>query len=224
MGRRLISQRRGRGTPTYRAPKKRLNINLLYKNLHGRVVDIINDPGRNTPVAKILYSDGTNSYVLAPLGIKTGEDASFVSTLGKTPVGASVFSIEASPNSGPKLCRTSGSFATLVSKTGKKCVLQMPSKKKKILHSECRASVGIPAGGGHHEKPFLKAGKRWIAMHRRGKLYPRTSGVAMNAVDHPFGGPTKPGKPTTVSRNAPPGAKVGSWGARRTGYRKGKKD
>jgi len=69
----------------------------------------------------------------------------------------------------------------------------------------------------------VKAGKKWIAMHRKGKLYPRTSGVAMNAVDHPFGGPTKPGKSTTVSKHAPPGAKVGSWGARRTGKKKGKR-
>jgi len=59
-------------------------------------------------------------------------------------------------------------------------------------------------------------------MHSRGKLYPRTSGVAMNAVDHPFGGPTKPGTPKTVSRHAPPGAKVGAWGARRTGRKRGK--
>ncbi len=223
MGRRLRSQRRGRGTPTYRSPKKRLKISILYKNLQGKVVDIINDPKRNTPVAKIRYSDGSNSYLLAPLGIKTGDDSSFVSTLANTPVGTSVFAIESSPNSGPKLCRTSGSFGTLISKAGKKCVIQMPSKQKKTLHAECRTSIGIPAGGGQQEKPFLKAGKKWIAMHRRGKLYPRTSGVAMNAVDHPFGGPTKPGKPTTVSKHAPPGAKVGSWGAKRTGYKKGKR-
>jgi len=35
--------------------------------------------------------------------------------------------------------------------------------------------------------------------------------VAMNPVDHPHGGGSHPhvGKPSTVSRNAPPGRKVG---------------
>ena len=44
----------------------------------------------------------------------------------------------------------------------------------------------------------------------------------INAVDHPFGGgrDKKPGKPKTVSRNAPPGRKVGSIAAKRTGKRK----
>ena len=138
-------------------------------------------------------------------------------------MGAQVFGIETVPFSGPKLCNSSGSFATLVSKTSKKCIIQMPSKKKKELDPNCRASMGTPAGEGFSDKPWVKAGKKWIAMHRKGKLYPRTSGVAMNAIDHPFGGPTKPGKPTTVSRHAPPGRKVGSWGARRSGKRKGKK-
>ena len=42
-------------------------------------------------------------------------------------------------------------------------------------------------GGGRKEKPLVKAGKAWHLMHAKGKLYPKTSGVAMNAVDHPFG-------------------------------------
>jgi large subunit ribosomal protein L2 len=223
MGRRLISQRRGRGSPTYRVPEMRLKANIRYMNINGKIVDFVNDPSRNPPLAKILYGNGEKGYLIAPLGARLGDDTSFVSTLSKIPVGANIFSIESCPNSGPKFCRTAGSAAMLVSKASSKCTIQFPSKKKKLLDENCRASVGIPAGGGHHEKPFLKAGKKWIAMHKRGKLYPRTSGVAMNAVDHPFGGPTKPGKPKTVSKHAPPGKKAGAWGARRTGRRRGKK-
>ncbi len=222
MGRRLIPQRRGRGTPTYRARKRRLDTRLSYRKEKGKVVDIVNDPSRRTPLARVKYQDGSSNYLLAPLGIKTGDDTGFISTLGDAPIGASIFAIESSPNSGPKFCRTAGSFGTIVSKSGKKCVVQLSSKKKKTFHTDCRASTGVPAGGGHIEKPLVKAGKKWIIMHRKGKLYPRTSGVAMNAIDHPFGGPTGPGKPTTTSRHAPPGAKVGSWGARRTGKRAGK--
>jgi len=224
MGRRLISQRRGRGSsPTYRVPKRGKIIKVLYKNIDGQVTDIINDPGRDSPLAKVRYSDGTENYLIAPRGMKVGDRTDFVSPLSKIPVGAQVFAIESSPFSGPKLCNSPGSFATLVSKAKNKCIVQLPSKKKKELNSGCRASMGTPAGDGCNEKPWAKAGKKWIAMHRRGKMYPRTSGVAMNAGDHPFGGPTKPGKPMTMSRNAPPGQKTGSWGARRTGKRKGKK-
>lgn len=223
MGKRIISQRRGRGTPTYRAPKRGRMINVVYKSVDGRVVDIVNDPGRASPLAEVKYSDGSQDYLIAPKGLIVGDGTDFVSTLSKTPVGAQVFGIETYPNSGPKLCNTPGAFATIVSKAKTKCVIQLPSKKKKELNPECRASLGVPAGEGFKDKPFMKAGNKWIAMHRRGKLYPRTSGVAMNAIDHPFGGPTKPGKSTTVSRHSPPGAKVGSWGARRTGKKKGKK-
>ena len=95
----------------------------------------------------------------------------------------------------------------------------MPSKKQKQFHPNCRATVGVIAGSGKGEKPILKAGKRHHMMKARNKLYPQTSGVAMNAVDHPFGsgrGRHK-GKPTIAPRFAPPGRKVGMIRARRTG-------
>jgi large subunit ribosomal protein L2 len=222
MGKRIISQRRGRGSPTYRVPRRGKMINVTYKNVEGTVVDIIDDPGRNAPVAKVKYSDGSISYLIAPSGIRAGDRADFVMAISKIPIGTQIFGIETYPHSGPKLCNTPGSFSTIVSKGKDKCIIQLPSKKTKKIDANCRASVGRPANDGLKEKPWMKAGKKWIAMHRRGKLYPRTSAVAMNAVDHPFGGPTKPGTPTTVSRHAPPGAKVGAWGARRTGRKRGK--
>ena len=87
----------------------------------------------------------------------------------------------------------------------------------------CRATIGIPAAGGRVEKPWVKVGKKWHAMHARGKIYPRSAGVAMSPVDHPYGGRSKrPRTSKTVSRDAPPGAKVGSIAARRVGKRKGK--
>ncbi len=221
MGRRLRHQRRGRGSsPTYRHPASRLKAKVEYRNSEGRVVDIVNDPSRTAPLARIEYGDGSEGYTIAPRGLRTGESTGFVSKLSELPVGTHIFGIENSPNSGPKLCRTSGTFATVMSRSGKKVVVEMPSKKTVKLDRNCRASTGVPAGEGHKEKPWIKAGKKWIAMHRKGIMYPRTSGVAMNAVDHPFGGPTKPGKSTTCSRNSPTGRKVGSIGARRTGKKK----
>lgn len=220
MGRRIISQRRGRGTSTYRVPKRGLKAYISYKNKSGKIIDIINDPGRDSPLAVVLYDDGSKGYLVAPRGLAVGDDSGFVKDLEKVPIGSTVFGIEKSPNSGPKFCRTAGSSATVTSKTSNKVILKLPSKKSIEVNPACRVSLGTPAGEGQHEKPWIKAGKKWIAMHRRGKKYPRTSGVAMNAGDHPFGGPTKPGKSMSTSRHASPGRKVGSFGGRRSGKKK----
>jgi large subunit ribosomal protein L2 len=101
--------------------------------------------------------------------------------------------------------------------------VQFASGKIKHMNAECRAMVGVPAGGGRMEKPWVKAGKKVHAMAVRGRLYPRSVGVAMTATDHPFGGKKKAPRPSeSVSRHAPPGSKVGSISPRRTGRRKGK--
>jgi len=98
----------------------------------------------------------------------------------------------------------------------------LPSKKQKSFLPECRATIGIISGSGKKEKPFVKAGTRHHLMRAKGKLYPRTSGVAMNAVDHPFGSGRGRhiGKSQIAPRFAPPGRKVGMIRARRTGRRK----
>ncbi len=222
MGKRIIQQRRGKGSPTYRAPPYKFKPSLEYKDQSGRVVNIVNDKMRNSPLAEVEYSDRSRGYLIAPEGIRVGDSIkNIILPLSQVTEGMQISAIETYPNSGPKLCRTPGSFATMVSRGKKECIIQLPSKKKKKLNPNCRVIVGIPAGEGRREKPFVKAGKKWIVMHARGKLYPRTSGVAMNVVDHPFGGGyTGLGKHKTVSRHAPPGKKVGSISPRRTGKKK----
>ena len=107
-------------------------------------------------------------------------------------------------------------------KTKNKVIVQFKSKKTKELNPECRAIVGIAAGGGRLEKPILKAGKRMKMMRAKNKLYPQTSGVAMNAVDHPFGSGRGRhiGKSKVAPRFAPPGRNVGSIRSKRTGAKK----
>jgi len=222
MGKNIIAQKRGRGGPTYRVPNYHFQPFIVYRDVPGKVVDIMNDRRRNAPIAKVRYDDNALGYVIAPEGIRVGSSiGDFVQPLSDIAVGSIVFGIETSPNSGPKLCRTSGSAAFLVSKDRKKCIIQLPSKRVKSLNPDCKATIGVPAGGGRKEKPWVKAGKKWHAMHARGNVYPRTSAVKMNALDHPFGGPSRrPGKSKSVSRTAPPGRKVGSISSRRTGRRK----
>ncbi|MFH1364033.1 MAG: 50S ribosomal protein L2, partial [Candidatus Aenigmatarchaeota archaeon] len=166
MGRRIIAQRRGRGSSTFRVPPRSFSPVVQYSNQVGVVTDIVNDTGRNAPLAEVQYSDKHVGYVIAPEGLKVGDVVNdYVMTLSDIPEGSDIFAIESSPNSGPTFCRTPGSSAILVSK-GKKCSVKLPSKVVKTFHPECRATIGIPAGDGRKDKPILKAGKKWIIAHR----------------------------------------------------------
>jgi len=207
---------------TYRVPEKSFTPKIEYKDKPGRVADILKNPLANSPVAQIVYDDNTKGFVIAPEGMKIGDAVQgFVKAAAEVSEGTIVSAIETYPYSGPKLCRAPGSFAILVSKTQKECTIQLPSKKTKRINLQCRVTLGIPAGEGAKEKPLIKAGNKYHRAHARGKLYPRTSGGAMNAVDHPYGGGyTGLGKPKSVSRHAPPGRKVGSLSPKRTGKRK----
>jgi large subunit ribosomal protein L2 len=97
----------------------------------------------------------------------------------------------------------------------------MPSKKEKSFNKNCRAVVGVIAGAGRLDKPLLKAGKNHHIKKARNKLWPRTSAVKMNAIDHPFGsGRGKRIKSKIAKRDAPAGARVGHISPRRTGRAK----
>jgi len=82
------------------------------------------------------------------------------------------------------------------------------------------------AAGGRCDKPILKAGNQFHKFKRQRKKWPIVRGVAMNPVEHPHGGGNQQhmGKPGTVSRWTPPGAKVGLIAARRTGKITGGRD
>jgi large subunit ribosomal protein L2 len=232
MGKRIIARARGKGGPRYRAPSHRyagkVEYNVSRDNSFGLIVDIIHDPGRNAPVAIVEFPDKSKKLHIAPEGIKVGNiisywsgfDTGSVVPLSILQEGTKIFGIETYPGSGPKICRSSGSFATVMGKTKDRVKVMFSSGKIKEIHEKCLATIGIPAGGGRKEKPWIKAGRIYYALKARNRLFPRTQGVAMNPVDHPFGGKSAPGGPKSVSRNAPPGRKVGSISPRRSGKRK----
>ncbi len=234
MGKRIIPRARGAGGPRYRAPSHRYLGKVEYfpfTNIAGKVVDIMHDPGRSAPVAIVKTDDGKEILHIAPEGLKAGDVINYggdisvgnVVELGKIPEGTKIFGIETFPGSGPKLCRSSGVFAQIVGKSGNKIAIQFPSGQIKEIDVRCRATIGVPAAGGRVEKPWLKVGKQWYARHTRGKIFPRSAGVIMNPVDHPYGGRQHRPRPSrTVSRHAPPGAKVGSISPKRVGKRKGR--
>lgn len=132
-----------------------------------------------------------------------------------------VCNVELRPGDGGRIARSSGSFATVVSHSDNKTTLKLPSKRNVEIYKNCRAMIGIVSGGGRKEKPFLKAGEKFYAKKAKGQVYPETKGVKMAAASHPHGGGRhrRPGSSTTVSRHAPPGAKVGLIAARNSGRR-----
>lgn len=222
MGKRIIQQRRGKGSSTYRVRGANFKYKLEFKDKKGVVKDIVQDPGRIVPVAIVQYEDGSKGHIPAREGIAVNDTLDdVVMPLALIPETKPIFAIESVPNSGPVFCRAGGSSAFIVSKDEKNCTVQFPSKKVKTFSLKCRAIVGTPAGAGRADKPWMKAGPKWIAMHKKGKLYPITSANAMNAVDHPFGGAySGVNKPKTVSKDASPGRKVGTVGSKRTGRKK----
>lgn len=232
MGKRIIARARGKGGPRYRAPSHRFlgRVKYIQDKRSVRVVDIVHDPGRSAPVA-IVRVGGQDVLHIASEGLMVNQTIAYggepqtgnILELSEIPVGAKIFGIENYPGSGPKFCRSSGSFAVIMNKTKDRVTVKFNSGKTKDLNPRSRATIGVPAGGGRLEKPWVKAGKKVHAMMARGRLYPMPSGVHMSPVDHPYGGKSKRPRPSKgVSRNAPPGAKVGSIAPKRFGTRRGR--
>jgi large subunit ribosomal protein L2 len=241
MGKRLVTQRRGRGGPRYQFPSHRFEGEIKYlpkldyeKGVGGQVINIEDDGARTAPVARILLEDLTELRMLAPEGMEVGQWVTLggegkpvsgnVLELGKIPEGTLVYNIEHRPGDGGKIARSSGSCASVVAHERVLGVtyVKMPSKKTIALNSKAKATVGIVAGGGRTDKPMVRAGQAWFKHKARNKLYPTVRGVAKNACNHPHGGGGHgyTGRPSSVSRDTPPGRKVGHIAPSRTGRRK----
>lgn len=239
MGKSLIQQRRGKGSITFRAPSHRYKGKAHHRSqdkssdlVIGTIKDIVHCPGHSSPLAEIVYDDKKNNLMIAPEGVKVGDILSMGKDVdikvGNTlpvkniPEGTLVFNIESQPGDGGKFVRSSGVAARILTKQKGKVVIELPSKKQKSFHPDCRASIGVVAGSGRKEKPFYKAGKKYHAMNARRKFWPKVTAQAMNAVDHPFGGSrsSRKGRPTIAPKHAPPGRKVGMIRPRRTGRKK----
>ena len=126
MGKRIIPRARGKGGPRYRVPSHRyagkVEYNLDKSISTGLIVDIIHDPGRNAPVAVVEFPNKSRRLHIAPEGLKAGDVINYwsgfnlgsVLPLSEVPDGTKIFGIETFPGSGPKICRSSGSFATVM--------------------------------------------------------------------------------------------------------------
>tara|TARA_Y100000310_G_C20686413_1_gene819303 strand:+ start:2866 stop:3567 length:702 start_codon:yes stop_codon:yes gene_type:complete len=232
MGKRIIQQARGKGSNTYKVRRKAFKHKIKYlRHLSGEgtVLRLLNSAGHSAPLAKIQSKEGI-FYIPAFKGMVEGQGIDFeskkiikgnITELKNMPVKTSIYCIESKPRDGGVFIKTAGSKAIVNKIVDENVFVIMPSKKEKKFHKNCRAIVGVIAGSGRLDKPVMKAGKKHFIKKSKGKLWPRTSAVKMNAIDHPFGsGRSKNPKSKIAKRNAPPGRKVGLIRPRRTGRKK----
>jgi large subunit ribosomal protein L2 len=232
MGKRIISQARGKGSKTYRVRRIAYRFKLAYpKDISGEgiVLKLINSRGHTAPLAKIKYDKGF-FYIPAFNGMVEGQKIKLdtneikegnIVKLKEVPMKTKIYNLEAKPRDGGKFIKTSGTYSEINKIIGKDVFIILPSKKERKFNQECRVTIGVVAGSGRLDKPIVKAGKKHHMTKARNKLWPRTSAVKMNAIDHPFGsGRGKNPKSKIAKRNAPPGRRVGHLRPRRTGKSK----
>lgn len=250
MGRSIRSQKKGNPKrPVYKARTfhrvaaarfRALDYSERHGYVKGIVKDIIHDPGRGAPLAKVQFRDPYSyrtmtQYFLAAEGMYSGQyvycgsraqlSVGNVLPVNKIPEGTLVCNVEHRKGDTGQFARASGTYATIIaqSEDGTRTRIKLPSGIRKTVDSQSRAMVGVVSGGGRNEKPVLKAGTKYWQFKAKRKMWPNVTCICMNPVDHPFGGGNHQhlGKPSTVARNTPPGKKAGLIAARRTGLLRG---
>jgi large subunit ribosomal protein L2 len=151
------------------------------------------DPNRSARIALLHYRDGEKRYILAPHGLKVGQEVNSGANvapevgnalfLSEIPLGTIIHNIELRPQQGGIIARSAGNYAQLLARDGKYAVLRMPSGETRMILVTCKATIGSCSNPDHNQEISGKAGRsRWNG--RR----PRTRAVVMNPVDHPMGG------------------------------------
>lgn len=235
MGKRPLVRRRGRGGLQFRAtrtgklaPAKYPSFALSEQH-DGKIIDLVHERGREAPLAKVRFENGSICYMPAVIGTKVGSKMQIGLTAGisngniisiqNIPDGTIVCNLEKHFGDGGTIAKSAGNYATVFSHGGDGVTVKLPSGKFTTLNPKNRAMIGTLAGGGVTERPLMRAGVKWRKFRAKGRKYPIVRGVAQAAYVHPHGGGRHQhvGQSSTVARNTPPGAKVGSIAARKTG-------
>ncbi len=166
------------------------------RDLPAKVQAIEYDPNRSANLALVAYTNGEKRYILAPKGLNVG-DTIFTSDKATTndfnvgnnfplaiiPPSTRLHCVELVPGRGAQIARAAGAGLELVAVENGKATLKMPSGELRVVHPNCRATIGEVGNGDHNQQSLGKAGrKRWLGVR------PTVRGMAMNPVDHPNGG------------------------------------
>ncbi|MBR6244024.1 50S ribosomal protein L2 [bacterium] len=184
----------------------------------GRVASIEYDPNRNARIALVNYADGEKRYIIAPDKLEVNDVIISASVkeadikpgnsmkIRFIPVGTFIHNVELKIGKGGQIARAAASGVQVLGKEGDHATVRMPSGEIRIIHLECRATVGTV---GNQEISNIKLGKagksRWVGKR------PHNRGVVMNPVDHPHGG----GEGKTSGGRHP----VTPWGKPTKGFR-----
>ncbi|MFT4519304.1 MAG: large subunit ribosomal protein L2 [Halioglobus sp.] len=174
------------------------------------------DPNRTAHIALLLFADGERKYIIAPRGVKAGDELQSGSAapikpgnclpLRNVPVGSVVHCIELKPGKGAQIARSAGTSVQLVAREGQYATLRLRSGEMRKVLADCRATLGEVSNSEHSLRKLGKAGAaRWRGVR------PTVRGVAMNPVDHPHGG----GEGRTSGGRHP----VSPWGTPTKGYK-----
>ncbi len=183
----------------------------------GRVATIEYDPNRSANIALINYADGEKRYIIAPKGLKVGQEivsgADADIKLGNAlplvniPVGTVIHNIELKPGRGGQLARSAGAEAQVLGRDGKYTLVRLASGEVRLILSTCRATVGQVGNIEHELIRVGKAGRsRWLGIR------PTVRGSVMNPNDHPHGGGE--GR-APIGRKSP----MSPWGKPTLGYK-----
>ena len=162
-------------------------------NVSAKVAAIEYDPNRSANIALLHYVDGEKRYILAPNGIKVGDEVMSgagaemspgnAMPIADIPLGTQIHAIELKPGKGAQMARSAGTSAQLMAREGKLATLKLPSGEIRMVQVECMATIGQVGNWEHENQRVGKAGRsRWKGQR------PNVRGVAMNPVDHPMGG------------------------------------
>ena len=169
-------------------------VDFKRNNTESATVDRIEyDPNRSAYIALITYTDGTKSYILAPMDLKAGDQVisgekkeiriGNCMPMSDIPVGIDIHNIELKIGSGAQLARSAGSSTQIVGKSDGYVAIKLPSGEQRKVREECRATIGVLSNIDKKNQKLGKAGrKRWLGVR------PSVRGVAMNPIDHPHGG------------------------------------
>lgn len=189
LGRLTVRHRGGGHKRMYRV----IDFKRNKEGIIARVASIEYDPNRSANIALLNYADGSKAYIIAPLGLKVGQEvingAAADIKVGNTlplkniPVGTLVHNIEMKKGKGGQLVRSAGGSAQLMAKEGKYVTLRLPSGEMRMIHMECRATIGQVGNLDFENVSIGKAGRsRWMGIR------PTVRGAVMNPCDHPHGG------------------------------------
>ena len=187
---RITSRFRGGG---HKRRYRRIDFKRSKVGVPATVKTIEYDPNRSARIALIHYADGDKAYILAPDGLEVGQTVlssknadvrpGNAMRLRDMPLGTMIHNIELKIGKGAQLVRSAGTAAQLMAKDGNYAQVRLPSGEVRMVHLNCRATVGQVSNSQHARLTLGKAGrKRWLG--RR----PHNRGTTMNPVDHPMGG------------------------------------